>query len=73
MPPRRRGSTLHGQVNRTRRFRLDPVTKAAQRAVGGKRRANAGAEGVEGVHGEKEKPRPSGSESEERGRVAVGE
>lgn len=41
------GGTFDRQIDRTRRFRLDPVTKAAQRAVGGNRRADTGAERVE--------------------------
>ena len=36
------------QIDRTRRFCLDPIAEAAQRAVCGNRRADAGAEGIEG-------------------------
>jgi hypothetical protein len=46
------GGTLDRQIDRARRSRLDPVAEPAQRAVGGKRRADAGAEGIEdGVTG----------------------
>jgi len=41
-------AALDGQINRLGSFSLDPVAQAAQRAVGGERRANAGAKRVEG-------------------------
>ena len=45
VPDRR---ALDREVHRARRFRLDPVAEAAQRSVGGKRRADAGGQRVEG-------------------------
>lgn len=40
--------TLSYGIDRRRRFRLAPFAKAEQRSVGGNRRANAYAKGVEG-------------------------
>ena len=42
------GGTFDGQIDRARRFRLDPVAEPAQSAVRRNRRADAGAERVEG-------------------------
>lgn len=42
------GGTLDGQIDRTRRFRLDPIAEAAKRPVGGNCCPDTGAEGVEG-------------------------
>jgi hypothetical protein len=42
------GGAIDGQIDWARRFRLDPVTETAQRAVGDNRRADAGAKRVEG-------------------------
>ena len=41
------GSALDGQIDQSRRFRLNPVAEAAQRAVGDNRRADAGGQYVE--------------------------
>ena len=38
---------IDGEIDRARRFGLDPVAEAAQRAVGRERRADAGGERVE--------------------------
>ena len=42
-----RGRPFDGQIDRFGRFRLDPIAKAAERAVSGQRRANFRSQRIE--------------------------